>query len=243
MYKEMKRLYVEEKYTLRKIAKIFNTNHHFVKRRLQEMGVEITQKDRKRDPFSDEHRRKISENSKGRSCYWKGKKMPVETNYKNMLAHIQWKVDLSFLMQFSDIEKLKILNRMLSRDRVSVNFDTEKYKLFIEKFYNDENFNKQFKFYITSKNKWDMPSLDHVVPLSNGGTWDLENLQIISWFENRAKCDMNNEEFSKMIHKYFSKYFETKWNHKAPCQRFYLGYSSLIPNSRLATIHNLYYFS
>ena len=27
--------------------------------------------------------------------------------------------------------------------------------------------------------------------------------QIISWFENRAKCDMDNEEFQNMIRKYF----------------------------------------
>ena len=96
---------------------------------------------------------------------------------------------------------------MLSRDRVSVHFDTEKYKLFIEKFYNDEKFNKQFECYLSSGSKWDMPSLDHIISLSKGGTWDLDNLQIISWFENRAKCDMNNEEFEEMIHKYFKKYF------------------------------------
>ncbi len=210
MNEEIKRLYTEEKYTLRKIGKILGKDHHFIKRRLQEMGIEITQKDRKRDPCTEEHKRKISEKSKGRSGYWKGKKMPIEVNYKNMLAHIQWDVGLDFLMQFSDIEKLKCLNRMLSRDRVSKHFDSEKYKMFIEKFYYDENFNSQFEIFALSGNKWDMPSLDYIIPLSNGGTWDLENLQIISWFENRAKCDMDNEEFSRMVQKYLSKYLPKK---------------------------------
>lgn len=207
MNEEIKRLYTEEKYTLRRIGKIIGKDHHFVKRRLQEMGIEITQKDRKHEPFTEEHKRKISEKTKGRVGTWKDKKMPIESNYKNMLTHIQWDVDLTFLMQFNDIEKLKCLNKMLSRDRVSAHFNTEKYKLFIEKFYNDEKFNKQFECYLSSGSKWDMPSLDHIIPLSKGGTWNLDNLQIISWFENRAKCDMNNEEFEEMIHKYFGKYF------------------------------------
>ena len=203
MNEEIKSLYTQEKYTLRKIAKIIGKDHHFVKRRLQEMGVEITRNDRKREPFTEEHRAKISEKSKGRTCHWKGKKMPIDTNYKNMLNHLRWNIDLAFLMRFDNIEKLKCLNQMLSRKRVSENFDTEKYKLFIEKFYYDINFNKQFECYLSSKNKWDMPSLDHIIPLSKGGTWDLDNLQIISWFENRAKCDMNNEEFEEMVQKYF----------------------------------------
>lgn len=207
MYEEIKRLYVEEKFTLRRVGKAIGKDHHFVKRKLQEMGIEITTKDRTREPITEEHKRKISEKLKGRVGTNKGKKMSIEAKYKNMVAHIQWDVDLVFLKQFDDIEKLKCLNRMLSRDRVSKNFDTNKYKQFIKKFYNDENFNKQFEYYLTSKNKWDMPSLDHIIPISKGGTWDLNNLQIISWFENRAKCDMNNEEFEEKIHKYFQKYF------------------------------------
>lgn len=74
MNEEIKRLYTEEKYTLRRIGKIIGKDHHFVKRRLQEMGIEITQKDRKHEPFTEEHKRKISEKAKGRVGTWKGKK-------------------------------------------------------------------------------------------------------------------------------------------------------------------------
>ena len=129
--------------------------------------------------------------------------MPIESLYKNMVNHIRWDVDLDFLTKYDDIQRLKCLNKMLTRDRVAVHFDTEKYKLFIEKFYYDTKFINQFECYLESKSKWDMPSLDHIIPLSKGGTWDLDNLQILSWFENRAKCDMNNEEFNMMIEKYF----------------------------------------
>lgn len=203
MYEKWKSLYEEKGYTLRMIAEKFDTNHHFVRRRLVEMGVEITQSGRKRKPFSEEHKKKISMATKGRPAYWKGKKMAKILVYKNMQNHLQWDVTLDFLLQFEDIEKLKCLNRMLGRDRVSIHFNLEKYQQFIEKFYYDESFNRQFALFQNSNNKYDRPSLDHIVPLSRGGNWELENLQIISWFDNRAKADMTQEEYDEMRKKYW----------------------------------------
>ncbi len=202
MYEEWKKLY-ENGYTLRMIAKQFNSNHHFVRRRLVEMGVEITRFGRIQKPVSEATRKKISDIAKGRPSYWKGKKMPQTSLYKNMQSHLQWNVELDFLMRFEDIERLKALNRLLTRDRVSVHFDTNKYKQFIEKFYYDEKFIRQLKIYRDSGNKYDRPSIDHIIPLSRGGTWDLENLQIISWFDNRAKCDMTQEEYDEIRKKYW----------------------------------------
>ncbi|MBR0288533.1 MAG: HNH endonuclease [Selenomonadaceae bacterium] len=57
--------------------------------------------------------------------------------------------------------------------------------------------------YQESGNKYDRLSLDHIIPLSRGGTWDLENLQVISWFDNRAKCDMTQDEYEAMKKKYW----------------------------------------
>lgn len=199
---EIKRLYVDEKFTLRKVGRIIGKDHHYIKRRLVTMGVEITRKDRKHEPISEETRRKISKSAKGRVPPWTGKKMPKSAIYKNMLTHIRWDISLDFLTQFDNIEKLKCLNKMLFK-RTPENFSIENYKLFITKFYYDEKFNKQFNYFSESKNKWDMPSLDHIIPLSKGGTWDLDNLQILSWFENRAKCNMDNQEFDIMINRYF----------------------------------------
>lgn len=200
---EIKHLYVDERYTLRRIANKYNTDHHTIKRHLIGMGISITQKNRVREPFSDEHRRRISEGCKGRTAWCAGKKMPYVTVLKNMVNHIQWDVDLNFYLQFPDVEKLKCLNRLVSRDRVSCHFDSAKYKAFITKFYYDGRFNLQHELYMKSKSIWDKPSLDHILPLSKGGSWDLDNLQIISWFENRAKCDMDQNEFNQMIQKYF----------------------------------------
>lgn len=195
-------LYTKEKETLREIAKLLNTDHHKIKRILLKNNIPITRKGRKRKPFTEEHKRKISESSKGRKCYWTEHNVTMEMRYKNMLNHMQWKVSLEFLLKFDDIGKLKMLNRMLSRKRVSEHFDTFKYKAFIEKFYNDKSFLKCYENYLITKNMYDKPSLDHIIPLSRGGSWDLDNLQIISWFENRAKYNLTEEEFEEYKIKY-----------------------------------------
>ena len=196
------KLYQKDKYTLRRIAKIYNTDHHRIKRILLKNNIQLDNKNRKREPLPAECREKISKRMKGRPCWCKGKTMPKIAVYKNMLTHLHWNVNLDFLLQF-DIEKLKELNHMLAKDRVSIHFDDKKYKEFIEHFYYDKNFNKQYEIYCKTKDRYDRPSLDHIIPLSRGGTWELNNLQIISWFENRAKCDLTQEEFENKIKQYF----------------------------------------
>lgn len=190
------KLYTQDKMTLRMVADELNTNHHRVKRILLKNNVEITQKGRIRRPFTDEHRRKISESSKGRPGYWKGKKMEKITVLKNMVNHLNYNITIDDLIEFEDIEKLKALNFMLRRDRVNNHFDTNKYLQFINKFYNDEQFNLVYQIWINNnKDKWCRPSLDHIQPLSKGGNWELDNLQILTWFENRTKCDMTQKEW------------------------------------------------
>ena len=103
-----------------------------------------------------------------------------------------------FYQQFDDVEKLECLNKMLTRKRVSEHFDTEKYKSFITKFYNDEHFNAVYQKWIDSnRDRWAKPSLDHIQPICKGGSYELGNLQVLTWFENRAKCDMTNDEWQK----------------------------------------------
>ena len=203
---EVIRLYTEEKLTLRMVGEQLGIDHHRVARILEKYGVEVTQKNRSRKPFSEEHRRKISESSRGRPGIWSGKKMPEMSVYKNMKSHLQWDVDLDFLLQFDNIEKLKVLNKLLRRERVAEHFDLEKYKQFVIKFYYDAQFNKVYDDYILeNKAQYAMPSLDHVIPLSRGGSWELENLQILSWVENRAKYNFLPDEWEYIKEKYFSK--------------------------------------
>jgi len=199
-------LYEQERWSLRMIANLLKTNHHKIKRILLREGVKVPQPDRYRQPITDEHREKISVSCKGRDAWSKGLKMSKESLYKNMKNHLKYDVSLEWLMQFENIEKLKVLNKSLSRKRDYKGFTTGTYQQFIEKFYKDDRFNILFDKWVTTGDKWMKPSLDHVKPKSNGGSLYLDNLQFISWFENRAKADIEQEEWSdikKNIQDYF----------------------------------------
>ncbi len=184
-------------YTLRHIGEIVGKDHHFVKRRLL-ANSKIIERHKTKKPYTDEHRKKISLSCKGRKVWSEGKKMTREHNIKNMLSHLKYEVDFEWLNSFDDLEKLKFLNRSISRKRDCYGFTTEIYKCFIKKFYYDKKFNDLYNKWIKTKDKWIKPSLDHIKPKSEGGSLLLDNLRFISWFENRAKGPIDYEQWEKM---------------------------------------------
>lgn len=154
--------------------------------------------------FTKEHKDKISIARKalyssGKITAWqKGKTMTRDFNLKNMKSHLKYDVSVDWLDSFDDIEKLKYLNRSLTRKRDCEGLTTETYKQFIEKFYYDDSFNKLFNEWTKTKDKWIKPSLDHIQAKCNGGTLSLDNLQFVSWLENRAKVDITQDEWNKI---------------------------------------------
>lgn len=204
-------LYVNKKLSLRVVAEKIGKDHHFVKRRLDKMGISISTNDRVKRELTEEHKNKISKSWKNRidngyTPYNLGKKMDRASILKNMKNHLKYDVSLEWLDTFDDIEKLKFLNKALSRKRDYIGFDTDMYKEYINKFYYDYKFNELYDKWIKTKDKWIKPSLDHVIPKSNGGSLSIENLRFISWLENRAKADMSIEEWERIkqnIYYYF----------------------------------------
>lgn len=193
---EVVRLYLEERMTLRHVGEEMGIDHHRVKRILEKNNVKITRRNTLKE-FSKEHREKLSKAMKGRPSYWKDKKMPEETNRKNMINHLKRSITLDDLVKYTDFNRLKFLNNVIARHRKHFE-DDKKYISYLDKFYFDKAFNKSFDLWIENQqNKWFMPSLDHIIPLSKGGTFDLENLQFLTWFENRAKAEMTMEEWEK----------------------------------------------
>jgi len=190
--------------TLREVARQCKTDHHTVKRVLLKNGIAIVKG--KRGSFTQEHKDNISKACKGRKTWSKGKKMTKSCILKNMKAHLKYDVSLEWLNEFDDIEKLKYLNNSISRKRDYKGFTTEIYQQFIEKFYNDKKFNDLFSKWKTTKDKWMKPSLDHIQAKCNGGGLLLDNLQFISWLENRAKVDIDQKDWDSIktrIYEYF----------------------------------------
>ena len=162
--------------------------------------------------FTKEHRQKISDSRKalyasGTIVTWsKGKKMSRDHILKNMEVHLKYDVSLEWLDGFADIEKLKFLNGSIKRKRDYEGFTTEIYRQFIEKFYDDKKFNALYEKWVETGDKWIKPSLDHIQAKANGGTLLVDNLQFVSWLENRAKVNIYQSEWEsikKRIYDYF----------------------------------------
>lgn len=131
----------------------------------------------------------------------------MERNYHNMATHLRFDVSTDWLMQFNDFDKLRLLNDVITNRSGRWDVSTEWYKSYISRFYYDERFNKIYLAWLSSgKFKYKKPSLDHIIPKAKGGTNSLDNLQFLSWFENRCKNDMTQADWDILksnIQEYF----------------------------------------
>lgn len=198
-------MYKNNRYTLRHLAELFSTDHHKIKRILLKNGVKITRRNTLKE-FSQAHRDKISATRKelfqsGKITAWsKGKKMTYNCKLKNLKTHLSFKVSLEWLKQFEDIEKLKILNYSIRKTEYRKDWDNKIYQKYIERFYNDKQFNVIYnRWKKGGEIKWLKPSIDHIVPLSKNGVIDnFNNWQFLTWIENRAKFNIEQEEWNKI---------------------------------------------
>ena len=189
---EVRRLYVDEMWTLRRIADHFGTNHHRVKRALVALGVEITNAHRLREPMTVERRAQIGKQSRGRKAWNKGVTADEAQIRRMMKARMRTGIDLD---AYPDLQRLQLLVRLTSKHFKHLGSDAAR-KAFLDRFYFDGQFNRIYDKWLESgKSKWLFPSLDHKVSKCNGGSWELDNLQFLTWFENRAKAEMNQDEW------------------------------------------------
>ena len=162
---------------MRQIALEFKTNHKLISRLLKSRGIKT------RPP------KNLRGQTKFKSCN--------DRLYNNMVAHLRFDVDREWMMQFEDFEKLKVLNRAVTNRDGRWSVSAEWYKEYLLKFYNDKQFNSiYYKWCQNRRDRYRRPSLDHIIPKAKGGTNDLNNLQFLSWFENRCKNDMSQDEWN-----------------------------------------------
>jgi len=184
---EIVRLHSEEKWTLRRIAKQFSTDHHTIRRILEKNNVEILAKG-KRAPFTEEHRIGIGKGRRGKPAYNRGVKADDALIRKYMAARMRTEIDLS---DYESLDKLRLLIGVTSRHFKYLGHTDDVRKAFLDRFYFDDGFNAVYDAWIAhEKDKWRYPSLDHINPKANGGNFEIDNLRFITWFENRAKADM-----------------------------------------------------
>lgn len=163
--------------SMREVALYFDTNHKRISRILNKCGIEI---------------RNVS-----KSLNLNKFKSKLERDFNNMAKHIRFDVDYSWLLQFEDIEKVKTLNDCITNREGRWEVSTEWYKEYLLKFYYDVQFSKLFsKWKESGYDKYMKPSIDHIVPRTSGGTNDLSNLQFLTWFENRCKNNMTQEQWN-----------------------------------------------
>lgn len=187
--------YTNNVVSLRDVSRKYEIDHHRVKRILLKHNVydENRVVPVIRDPKAT---KKGVETRKKNGSYIphnKGKTATETTRRANMKAKMKTSISLD---EYDDYERLLFLTKYLSKYKR--HFDTdEKRKAFLDKFYIDEQFNMIYDKWIIDKNKWIRPSLDHKNPKSNGGSFDLDNLHFLTWFENRAKAEMTEDEWQK----------------------------------------------
>jgi len=188
-------LYDIKKDNIANIGRKFGIHPKVIKRILRENNILLTGlTGRFYRTVTDEHRKNISNALIGRPSPIKGIKKNLETILKGMEG--AYRLDYGSLEEFRDLDKLKFITKWIVNLKASERNPTSIIN-FIKKFYYCDRFNLMHEKWLKcGRNRWMLPTLDHMIPVSRGGSeTDINNMQILTWFENRTKSNMTQEEW------------------------------------------------
>ena len=129
-------------------------------------------------------------------------------NTKVMCNRVWYTVPTLWLKSFRNQDKIKVLNSYLrysKRPGRTPPNSNKWYMDFIEHFYYDKDFNNLYTKWKLAQEEGESeemlklmrPSLDHITPIADGGTWDIDNLQFMTFYENYCKYTIRNWEVVK----------------------------------------------
>lgn len=144
--------------------------------------------------LSESHKAKIIKSLKP-GAWNKGLKMKRDFRINSIVQNHRF-ATFEFISNFENLEKVLLLHKLLNTPTSRGYITKEWYIAYMDRFYNCEKFNKIYDRWLISNFDAKLkPSLDHKTPLSKGGTWELNNLDMKTWFENRVKSDMTEQEW------------------------------------------------
>jgi hypothetical protein len=191
-------LYTIERDNIKNISRKVGTSAKIVRRILIENKIKLDGiKNRFYRTLTDEHKKNISKSLMGKPGGSLGLSRSIDVRIK--YSESQLKLINFSLDEFKDdYTKFRFIMRWVVKNGIAKGGEELIYE-FIKRFYNDKKLDKLYSNWIFSnKNKWYLPTLDHKIPISRGGNkFDLENMEILTWFENRAKAEMTREEWEK----------------------------------------------
>jgi len=180
--------------TLRELSAKYNIHHVTISTCLKKNNVQIRRTGAKiGHVVKSSTKIKLSLSSKGNTNS-KGHTQSTTTKLK-LIAH-NTGLSYEFIKSFENSNKLSLIYSWIN-DRTLIDQTVENKQKFILHFYNDRHFNSIYDKWVNSNNSAYKPSIDHMIPFSRGGSSDLSNLRVITWFENRAKGNMTQIEWKE----------------------------------------------